>query len=184
MTRVVLKNVRLAFPDLFEAVQYKGTGPLKYRANFVMAPDSKAKADVDAAILAAAVGEWNGKAKETLERLKAAERVCLIDGNTKTYNGYSGNFVLTATRNPKDGKPAIVNRNPKVPVTAEDGIFYAGCEVNAVVDIWAHDSFKGGVRSTLVTVQFVKDNDSFGGAAPATADGVDDLSFDDDESVI
>lgn len=65
-----------------------------------------------------------------------------------------------------------------------DGRPYSGCYVNAKVQIWAQKDKYVGVRCTLVSVQFVKDGDAFGGGGPATADGFEavedtDENFDD-----
>ena len=48
-TTIIIKNVRLAFPDVREAVQFQGTGPFNYKATFLVPPGS----DADKAILAA-----------------------------------------------------------------------------------------------------------------------------------
>lgn len=185
MARVILRDVRLSFPDLFEAVQYQNQGPFQYRASFLFAPDSQAKKDLDAAIEQVAAEKWGAKAKAILAAAKAAaNKYALVDGNTKAYNGYEGNWALTATRNIDAGAPVIVDRG-KNRLTAADGKIYAGCYVNSTVEIWAQDnSFGKAIRATLVNVQFVKDGESFGGSAPATDDGLDDLGYDEDEELV
>jgi hypothetical protein len=186
MTQVVLRNVRLSFPDLFEAKQFQGQGPFSYRASFLMEPDSDNKKKLDAAIKEVAVAKWAAKADGLLAGiLPNGQKCCLVDGNTKTYNGYAGNFALSSTRDQTAGKPKVVDRNKSVELTAADGKLYGGCYVNAVVDIWAQDNqFGKAIRATLVTVQFVKDGESFGGAVPASADALDDLDFEDDGDLI
>jgi hypothetical protein len=72
-------------------------------------------------------------------------------------------------------------------LSAEDGKIYSGAWVNGIVEIWAQsNSYGNAIRATLVTVQFVKDGDSFGGAAPASAEGLDDLGadFDDEDDLL
>lgn len=182
MAKVILRDVRLSFPDLFEAVQYQGQGPFNYRASFLMAPDSQAKKDIDAAIKQVATEKWGAKAGSILPGILAnPQKCCFIDGNLKEYNGYAGNWALTATRSQESGRPAVVDRQ-KQDLHANDGKIYAGCYVNAVVELWSQDNSYGkAIRATLVTVQFVKDGESFGGAAPATADDLDALDFDEDD---
>ncbi len=182
MAKVVLRDVRLSFPDLWEAVQYQGQGPFNYRASFLMAPDSDSKKKVDAAIKEAANEKWGAKAGAILPGILAnPQKCCFIDGNLKEYNGYAGNWALSALRNQDDGRPLIVDR-AKNPLTAADGKIFAGCYVNATVEVWAQDnSFGKAIRATLVNVQYVKDGPSFGGATPASADDLDDLSYADEE---
>lgn len=180
MAKVILRDVRLSFPDLFEAVQYNGQGPYQYRASLLVDPKSKAKQELDAAIKEVAVAKWGAKADAILKQANATQKICFIDGDTKAYNGYAGNWALTATRAQDAGKPVVVDRG-KRPVEASDGLFYGGCYVNATVEIWAQDnSFGKTVRATLVNIQFVRDGESFGGAAPATDDGLEDLAFEED----
>jgi hypothetical protein len=106
-----------------------------------------------------------------------------VDGNTKAYNGYVGNWAITATRNQDTGAPIVVGRGGiKDPLTAADGKIYSGCYVNGTIEVWAQDnSFGKALRATLVNVQFVKNGESFGGAAPASAANLDELAFEEDE---
>lgn len=180
--KLVLRNVRLSFPDLFEAKQYQGQGPFYYRATFLMAPDSAEKKAIDAAIKQVATDKWNAKATAKLPGILAnPQKCCFIDGNLKEYNGYAGNWALTAVRSEEHGAPAVVDRL-KNPLTAKDGKLYSGCYVNAVVDIRADDNAYGAaIRAALVSVQFVKDGESFGGASPASANDFDELPFEDED---
>lgn len=184
MARVIIKNARLAFPDVFEAVQYQGQGPFQYRATLLIPADDAQKAAIDETIKAVAKEKWGAKADTILaDILQDKKACCFIDGNRRAYNGYAGNWALSATRNQDDGRPAVVDRT-KAPLTASDGKIYSGAYVNGIVEIWAQsNSYGKAIRATLVTVQFVKDGESFGGAAPASTDGLDDLGadFDDDD---
>ena len=179
--KVLLRNVRLSFPDLFEAVQFQGQGPFQYRAAFLMTLDQPSYKDVKAAIEKVALEKWQAKAAGLLKAANATQKICFIDGDTKAYNGYAGNWVLSSTRDISAGKPIVVDR-AKNPVSANDGMLYAGCYVNATVEMWAQDnSFGKTVRATLINVQFVRDGESFGGAAPATVEGLDDLGYEEDD---
>lgn len=180
--KIVLKDVRLAFPDVFVPVQYQGQGPFQYRSTFLIPPTNPGIGAIEAALKTIAKEKWGAKADAIYKAIMASSnKCCFVNGDTKAYNGYAGNWALTATRNEKDGAPAVVDRN-KSPLTEKHGKLYSGCHVNAVVELWAQDNaFGKGLRATLVTVQFNKDDTSFGGAAPATAEDLDDLSFDDDE---
>lgn len=185
MAKVILREARLAFPDLFSAVQFQGQGPFQYRSTFLVDPSSATKTELDLAIKQVALDKWGAKAESILKALTTAHnKCCFIDGNNKAYNGYAGNWALTATRNQDDGAPIVVDR-AKRPVAPSDGKIYSGCYVNATVELWAQDnSFGKAIRATLVNVQFVKDGGSFGGAAPASMEGLDDLAFEGDEEFI
>jgi hypothetical protein len=180
MAKYVVRNARLSFPDLFEAVQFQGQGPFQYRASLLVPADSAVKKEIDAMIDQVAKEKWGAKADAILKAARATQKICFIDGDTKNYNGYAGNWALTATRSVDAGKPVVVDR-AKNAVSKEDGLFYGGCVVNATVELWAQDnSFGKTVRATLVNIQFVKDGESFGGAAPASDDGLDDLAFEEE----
>jgi hypothetical protein len=76
-------------------------------------------------------------------------------------------------------RPTIIDRD-KTPLVEEDGKPYAGCYVNAVVDLWYSDHPKGGkqVLGNLLGVQFAKDGEPFGSGAVDVDDEFDDLDDD------
>jgi len=184
MTVKVIKNVQIALfspPAIWTPQQYNNDGKPKYRAYFLMAPDSEAKQVVEAAIReTAAASPWASKAKEHLAAAKASGKICLVDGDTKAYAGFPGNWALTAIRDPgrDPGAPVIVDRDGKTPIKENQGRIFSGCFVNAKVGFYAQNNVHGKtVRCTLIAVQYVKDGESFGGAAPASGEGLDDLGF-------
>lgn len=186
MAKVIIRDARLAFPDLFEAVQYQGQGPFSYRCTFLLPKDSPSAKQIDEAIQQVAKEKWGAKVQQILPGILAASnKCCWIDGNLKSYNGFAGNWALTATRAQDAGAPVVVDRG-KNPLSQQSGKIYSGCWVNGTVEIFAQDnSFGKGIRAGLVNVQWVKDGESFGGAAPASADGLDDLGddYDDDDLI-
>jgi len=183
---VVLKNVRIALfkdPALWQAKQYEGKGAFRYSAKFIMAPDSEARKVCDQAIKEVAAAEWKSKTETMTEEFKLnRQKWCFEDGNRRPeYAGYPGNWVLTANRAENAGPPMVVNRNPKQAVLENSGIIFSGCIVNAKVEFYAQSGVNAGMRCTLITVQYVENAEAFGGAAPASADDLDDLSFEDDD---
>lgn len=195
MAKVKLKAVRLSFPDLFEAVQYEGTGPFKYRASFLFEPGSENEKLLKTAMKEVAEEEWKGKAEAVLTNAADDSKLrFIIDGNKKTYDGYKDMLVVTATRDQSKGRPMVLNKKPKNPdgtpnyVTQTDGVVYAGCYVNATIEVWAQNNkFGKTVRAQLLAVQFVKDGDAFGGgSAKGSVDDFEDLSDvgDDDGDLI
>lgn len=175
--KVKLADVRLSFPDLFEATQYQGQGPHNFRASFLMAPDHPAKAALDKAIQAVAKEAWKDKAAAHLAGiLGVGQKCCFLNGDTKAYDGYAGNWALTSTRDQSKGRPLVLDQF-KNPLVAADGKPYAGCYVNATVEIWPQDNKYGrAIRCTLLGVQFLRDGDSFGGGTAPSPDDFEALA--------
>lgn len=176
-TTIIIKNVRLAFPDLREAVQFQGTGPFSYKATFLVTPGSDADKAILAAIEKAGKNKWADKAGPIVNQAKSAGsgKFCYVDGNTKAYDGFAGNMALSASRSKDDGAPKILDRDLS-DLPADSGKPYGGCQVNAKITVWAQDNQYGkAIRATLVAVQFVKDGDAFSGSGPANVDGMEAL---------
>jgi hypothetical protein len=94
--KLVLNNVRLAFPAIFEAKSVAGEEPA-FSASFIIPPDHKQIAEINEAIEAVAKEKWGAKAAEMLKQLRAKGNVCLHDGDEKAnYDGFEGNFYISA----------------------------------------------------------------------------------------
>ena len=161
--KIVIKNVRLSYPKLFEAAQFKGTGPARYEAQFMVEPDSEAHKKIEEAIAQVASDRFGGKATATLKKLRASKQTCCyVAGEMTGREENEGLMVLSTNRKEKDGPVAVFDAD-KTPIHVDNGRVYAGCYVNASVDLWAQDGQYSGIRCTLVAVQFAKDGDAFGG---------------------
>jgi len=172
-TSVKLKNVRLSFPDLFDATQYQGVGPFRYNASFLIEPGSDNDKAVQAAILEAANEKFGKKAGTVLAGMRGnSNKYCYVSGDTKDYDGYQGMMVLSAHRKQEAGRPLVIDGN-KNPLRPEDGKPYAGCYVNATVDIYAQDGQNAGIRCGLKGVQFAGDGDAFSGSKVSTPEDFD-----------
>lgn len=176
--QMIIKNARLAFPELWTPVEFEpGDGRPRYSATLLIAKDDPQVATITALGLKMFQDEF--KAKEGgvhYEAVKSSDgKYCLSDGDKKVFDGFAGNMSLSAHRSAESGAPMVVDRN-KEKLKATDGKPYAGCYVNAKVSFWVQDNkFGKGFRCTLETIQFVKDGDAFSGAAPATAEGLDEI---------
>lgn len=166
--------VRLSFPDLFEPTQYQGKGPFRYNAAFIVKPGGENDKRIQAAILAAATETFEKRAATMLEGFKGnTNRMCYTKGDLKEYEGYAGNLVLSGHRGQKQGKPGVFDctragpDGKPLPLTADSGKPYAGCYVNASVDIYAQSGENQGIRCGLVGVWFAADGDAFSGARTA-----------------
>lgn len=180
MAKVLLKDVRLAFPDLWKPGKPMAgsTSDPKHGGSFIFAPDSDAAKVAQAEFIKVATEKFGPNAGAILAELPK-DKKCLRrgDGNLAkdgtVRNGFAGMLYLRASNKIR---PVVVNRD-KTPLTEADGKPYAGCYVNVTVDIYAHDKPGLGKRvdATLLAVQFVRDGEAFGGGV-GSADDFDDLA--------
>lgn len=174
--KVKLKNVRLAFPVLFEArAQNQGDKPA-FSAAFLFPPDHEAHQLVNDAIEQVAKEKWGAKADVTLKAIRAADKVCIHNGDTKAnLAGYEGNLFINAR---SATRPGVFDSDGSA-LTQFDGRPYAGCYVNAIIDVYCQDNSYGKrVNASLAGVMFAKDGEAFSGGGAATADDFSDLVSD------
>lgn len=179
-SRYQLKNVRLAFPNLFEATRV-GTDPSakpRFSASFILAPDHPQVAELKELITHLAKEKWGKDAEAMLKAIRAKDRICLHDGDLKAkYEGFAGNLYVSAAA--PENKPPTVVDTARVRLDARSPIPYAGCLVNAIVEIYAQDnSFGKGINATLAGVQFVADGQAFGGGRAASEDEFEEIATD------
>ncbi len=189
--KIMITNARVAFAHgLFKPSAIEEGQQPKFGADFIIEDDSvvyeikadktKVKTTMPAAMLAVANDAWKGKGAAMLEDLEHSKK-CHRKGDRRVnkagdiYDGFEGKMYVTAKA---VARPGVYDR-ARQPVTADDGVVYSGCYVNAIFDLYANtDPKRKGVFAGLTGVQFVKDGDSFGGGAPARADDFDDLGAD------
>ena len=172
----MLRNVRLAFPNIFEP-KANDSGVLTFSAALILAPDHAQLAEIQAKMDEVGQAKWLDKWAATKRLLEKQDRLAVHDGDLKAkYDGYAGNLFINA--NAKDTqRPTVINQN-RSPLTARDGVIYAGCYVNASLDFWAQkDHPQGGSRinAQLRGIQFLRDGDSFSAGRPADADEFDEI---------
>lgn len=172
--KIKLKNVRLAFPSLFEAKAVNGEGEPRFSAVFLLDPKHPQLEEILAALKQVAKEKWAGKWEPIYNQMEKQLKLCLHDGDEKgDYEGFPGNFFLNAANK---ARPAVLDRDRTTLIQA-DGRPYAGCYVNAVVDIWAQDNnFGKRINASLGGVQFFRDGDAFAGGGVASEDDFDDIS--------
>lgn len=182
-TRVMLKNVMLAFPAIAEP-QSLGDGEPAYGAKFPIVPKSEAHKALQDAIKAEAEAEWKDKADSVLSMLKEDGKLCLVEKVYKSkktgdvYEGFGGNHYLSS-RNPKN-QPTVFNQYGDA-VTGKSDIerqAFSGAIVNASVEIWAQDNKWGRrVNCLLRGIMLTGEGENIGGGAPpASADEFADLA--------
>jgi hypothetical protein len=188
--KIVLRNVRLSFPVLgepeyFGGAKTKSTDQRRWSATLLVPADSPQHKAVNETILAVAKEKWADKAVSILKNQITTDpkACCYQNGERKEYDGYQGMFALSAHRYEKDGRPLVFDK-AKHPVyhrvndeakgyrvndsvAGQEGVIYAGCYVDAEVEIWAQQNSNGkGIRATLLVIQKRADGDSFGGGSP------------------
>lgn len=174
--RILLKNVRLAFPNLFEPTTVAGEGKPRYSATLVLGPDHPQLAEIQAAQTAVAQAKWGVKAAAIVKGLEKQDKLALHDGDTKSkYDGFPGNFFISASAQ-ENAAPTVIDRD-RTPLSARSGRPYAGCYVNASIELWAQDNNYGQrVNAQLRGVQFYADGDSFSAGRPADADEFEEVT--------
>jgi hypothetical protein len=185
MSIVILKNVRLSYPDLFKPGKPMNEGDApKYGAQFIIDMESDAAKQAKDALTQAAQETFGANWQAIVGAMEKSKK-CLRKGDdnlTKdgaVRDGYHGKLYLVARNR---AKPLLIGprkgADGQFPVlTEEGGKPYGGCYVNVKVDIKAmkaKEKIPNQIYATLLTVQFVADGESFG-AAPGTADGFDDV---------
>jgi hypothetical protein len=174
--RVLIKDVRLAFPSLFEPVSVNGEGKPRYSATLIIPPDHPQLEEIRQKIEVVAREKWKDKATALLHSLYKTGKVALHDGDEKAqYDGFAGNFFISASAQ-ENAPPTVIDRD-RSPLSAKSGRPYAGCYVNASLEFWAQDNAYGKrINAQLRGVQFYKDGDSFSAGRPASSDEFEDVS--------
>lgn len=172
--KIKLTNVRLAFPQLFEAQTVNGEGKPAFSASFLIEPTNPLVKTINAAIEQVAKDKWGAKADAILKQMRATDKVALHDGDLKAqYGGFEGMYYVAAR---SAVRPLVIDRD-KSPLVQADGKPYAGCYVNASVELWAQDNNYGKrINASLGGVQFFADGDAFAGGGAASEDEFDDIT--------
>ena len=172
MAKIKLNNVRLSFPSIFRKATFEGA-ETKYEATFLI--DKESQADK----IKELKSEISKRIKEDLKGAKlSAERICLKDGDDFDYTGYAGcmSFKASSTK-----RPLVIDRD-KSPLTEDDNRIYAGCYVNAMVELWVQNNGYGKrINANLLGVQFFKDGEPFADGESGSVDDFDMFEDDGDD---
>ncbi len=176
-TRIMLKNVVMAFPALAEPQSF-GEGEPAYGAKFPITPNSEHQKAIEAAILAEAKEAWKDKADSVLKmlvedgKLAFTKKVYRSKKTGEPYQGFDGTHYLSA-RNAKT-QPSVYNQyGEEVTGKAEiERQAFSGAVVNASIEIWAQDNKWGRrINCSLRGVMLTGEGENFGGgSSPASAD--------------
>ena len=179
-----LNNVRLSFPQLWEAYApppKPGDKPSKpaFQCHLILAPDHPEFASLKKAIVTVAINQWGDNGEAVLRQLVDVGRVCMRSGDTKTtaegevLDGYAGMYFVSARGYTR---PTVIGED-RAPLTASDGKPYSGCYVNGIFRIWPQaNSWGKRINAQLMGIQFVRDGESFGGGRAADPEEFDTLN--------
>lgn len=181
--QIMLRNVRLSFPQIWTPKAFQEGQPPSFQASFLLDPTNK----VHAASIVEIKAETADICAKYWGQVPSGVKKCFgladtIDPETgepkKPYEGYKGMFYLAGANKRRF---QIVDRDGKTPLTEQDGKPYAGCFVNALISLWNSDHPKGGKRVScnILTMQFAKEGTAFG-AAPVEASEVFEALEDED----
>jgi hypothetical protein len=163
MSKIILNDVRLAFPSLWETEKYNGQDTGKYAATFLISKDDPQVDTIKAAILAMAEEKFGKPVPKSV-------KFCLQDGDEKEFNGANGHWTIKATTK---NRPVVMDQD-KNPLVEADGKIYGGAYVNTSISLWAMDNQYGKrILANLAGVQLVRDGESFGGGS---SNAMDDFS--------
>lgn len=114
--KVKLSNVRLAFPDLFEATQVNGQGDYKFRATFLIPKNRTDLIEaIESAIKQVATAKWGAKADAVLKSIRGnSMRFNFRDGDEKIeYDGYADHMYIGASNK---ARPLVIDRDRWTPL--------------------------------------------------------------------
>lgn len=186
---LVLKNVRLSFPKLFEKVKTNDTGVPKYSLACLMDPETKHGAANIQAVkdmqMRIAKSVWKDNAEKVLRAVDRDRRL-LRNGEHATnqegdvYAGYEGMNYITASST-REFK--ILNRDKSIAGKNDQEKFYGGCYADVVLACYAitdRDKGGNGLFASIEIVRWRADGEPFGAAPLEEDDYLDDLDDDED----
>ncbi len=153
---------RLSFARLYTPKPFEPGQKPRFEATFLLDPsNAEHKKQIDAIKVAA-------KKLIVDAGLDPTEfRLCFGSGDKKKYDGYKGMVYLASANTTR---PTVVNRRREPVAETDPGAPYSGCYVIGSVTLWLNTKKSKWINANLRAVQFVKDGERFGGAAPVDAD--------------
>jgi len=169
--RIKIENVILSYPNIFRKGFYEGVENKKYTATLVLDksnPEHKAIKKVIDKQIESIYKQTKNKRSDFKD-----DRFCIKDGSDEFENSW-----LIKVGNPK--RPKIIDRD-RTPLLESDDKIYAGCYVNAIIDLYYYDKQYGKfLLSNLYGVQFQADGDKLGKEIPDVTEEFEDLDSLDD----
>lgn len=173
---ILLRDVRLSYPHLFQKWGMNEGDKKKYSAKFLIDKTTHA-AEIKA--LGAHLAKMQ---QEAFKGRIPNDKLFVRDGAGSGKEEQENCFILAAS---EDKAPDVINRD-KSRINEDDDIVYAGCYVNVLVRPWVQkNQFGKRINANLIAVQFVRDGERFSGVErPDIDDAFGDISdeFEDADS--
>lgn len=181
--KVIVKNARLSFNDLFKAKSINGGKP-KFSATLICSEETKLRYK-------------DGEGKDRVVSSDTMQKICehvlkdkfgkvpakasnwaynKADGSTTRdeYTNDDGDFwagfdedtfYISASKEGdrcKNGQMTVLDQRRDA-IEANSGLLFSGCYVNAVIDVYAYDGDSGkGVTASLEGVQLLRKGEALG----------------------
>lgn len=172
---ILIRNCRLSYPHLFKAwSKNPDKDKAKFSGRFLLDKKTHAAEIKSLQQHLAKLMQEHFKGRIPLDKL------FLRDGAGTAKPEQEDSWFIAAS---EDRKPDVIHRDPKIKVSEEDDIVYAGCFVNVLIRPWVQSNVHGKrINANLLAVQFVKDGDRFGAERPDAGEAFGDISgeFEDD----
>jgi hypothetical protein len=176
----MIRDVRLAFPNLWKESAPRGGGEKAFSASFLMPKTHKQLGELRAALKSVAKEKWANKSDAVYKALEQGDKLCLHNGDAKSeYEGFEGNLFISSR---SKVRPSTWDQS-RNETTEADGLIYSGCFVDVSLELWAQDNdFGKRINAQLRGVQFRRKGDAFaGGAKAADANEFEEIGVEDGE---
>lgn len=180
MEKLLLKNVTIAYPNLFEAkanAKYNAEKK-QYTAQIRIYDDQSDAAEnmklIKEAMHELAKGKWGEKAKRYYEDTQDSKNTRWLQRNNE-----EGFYFFSVKRNESEGAPKVLDGQRNT-LFAADGKPRSGDTVNVLISPWIYDNQNSrGYSATLMGVQYVREGTVvIGNTAIATEDDFEILGTD------
>ena len=153
--KLKIKNARLSFADIYTA-QAKFGGDPKFSACFIVdkeTDDGKATLKEFKAICKQLEKEKFGGKELPIDKIP------IQDGNEKEYDGWADKLIISAANKKR---PLLISRKREPVAEGDVDAPYAGCIVNAIIDLWPMDNQYGQrIVASLEAIQFAAEGEPF-----------------------
>lgn len=164
-----IRNVRITFPYLSQPRRFDENSDPNYEVTFLIPKDDTKnmgllQALLDDAIVFGKAKRWNGTVPRVL-------KLPWVDGDEPQDNGKdrgpecAGHWIMRA-KCPVDRRATLIvqdeNGNDLLP-NETSGVFYAGCYVNAIVQLTPYGTGLKGVNAKIYGIRKVQDGERLGG---------------------
>jgi len=189
--KIIIKNARLSFADIFKAKSVRGGAP-RFSATLICLDgddrhggeettvrftNTKGKAVEQGYVVMGQICDHVAKEKWGSVPAKLKNWAWNKADGTTTRDEYvndDGDFwagfdaetwFISASKHEercRDGQMTVLDQN-KQPIVANSGLLFSGCYVNVVLDIYAFDNDEGkGITASLEGIQLRKKGDALG----------------------